>query len=164
MGKGAFTFFIGGKRASRCENYYRWEMGMCWSLGLALLKQRPPLWSRGWQTLCDLYSDVWKWQPTPEFLPAESHGQRSLVCYSSWSHKESDTTEVTHEHVWGGTRPCRMLSSKQSDGRHASLSQWHLNFHLTWSQGSFVFFSLLLKENESEQDLGFEISQSWGWS
>ena len=28
-----------------------------------------------------------KWQPTPEFLPGESHGQRSLAGYSLWSHK-----------------------------------------------------------------------------
>ena len=27
------------------------------------------------------------------FLPEESHGQRSLVCYSPWGSKESDTTE-----------------------------------------------------------------------
>ena len=33
-----------------------------------------------------------KWQPTPVFLPGESHGQRSLEGYSSWGHKESDTT------------------------------------------------------------------------
>ena len=33
-----------------------------------------------------------KCQPTPVFLPGESHGQRSLVGYSPWSHKESDTT------------------------------------------------------------------------
>ena len=26
-------------------------------------------------------------------LPGESHGQRSLVGYSPWGHKESDTTE-----------------------------------------------------------------------
>ena len=26
-----------------------------------------------------------KWQPTPVFLPGESHGQRSLVGYSPWS-------------------------------------------------------------------------------
>ena len=25
-----------------------------------------------------------KWQPTPVFLPGKSHGQRSLVGYSSW--------------------------------------------------------------------------------
>ena len=34
-----------------------------------------------------------KWQPTPVFLPGESHGQRSLVGYSPWGCKESDTTE-----------------------------------------------------------------------
>ena len=33
------------------------------------------------------------WQPTPVFLPRESHGQRSLVGYSPWSLKESDMTE-----------------------------------------------------------------------
>ena len=35
------------------------------------------------------------WQPTPVFLPGESHGQRSLAGYSPWSCKESDMTEVT---------------------------------------------------------------------
>ena len=33
------------------------------------------------------------WQPTPVFLPEESHGQRSLVGYSPWGRKESDTSE-----------------------------------------------------------------------
>ena len=32
-------------------------------------------------------------QPTQVFLPGKSHGQGSLVSYSPWSHKESDTTE-----------------------------------------------------------------------
>ena len=35
-----------------------------------------------------------KWQPTPVFLPGKSHGQRSLVGYSPWGHKESDTTVI----------------------------------------------------------------------
>ena len=34
-----------------------------------------------------------KWQPTPVFLPGESHGWRSLVGYSPWGRKESDMTE-----------------------------------------------------------------------
>ena len=34
-----------------------------------------------------------KWQPTPAFLPGESHGQRSLEGYSPWGHKQSDMTE-----------------------------------------------------------------------
>ena len=32
-----------------------------------------------------------KWQPSPVFLPGESHGPRSLAC--RWGHKESDTIE-----------------------------------------------------------------------
>ena len=39
-----------------------------------------------------------KWQTTPVFLPGESHGQ-SLLGYSLWGHKESDTTEHTGA-VW----------------------------------------------------------------
>ena len=41
-----------------------------------------------------------KWQPTPVFLPGESHGRRSLVGYSPWGRKESDTTERLHLHLW----------------------------------------------------------------
>ena len=33
------------------------------------------------------------WQPTPVFLPGESHGQRTLAGYSPWGRKESDTTK-----------------------------------------------------------------------
>ena len=37
-----------------------------------------------------------KWQPTPVFLPGESHGWRSLAGHSPLGHKESDTTETLH--------------------------------------------------------------------
>ena len=36
-----------------------------------------------------------KWQPTPVFLPGESHGQRSLVGYSPRGRKESDNFTFT---------------------------------------------------------------------
>ena len=35
------------------------------------------------------------WQPAPVFLSGEIYGQRSLVGYSPWGRKESDTTEAT---------------------------------------------------------------------
>ena len=35
------------------------------------------------------------WQPTPVFLPGESHGQRSQVGYCPQGCKESGTTEAT---------------------------------------------------------------------
>ena len=34
-----------------------------------------------------------KWQPIPVLLPGKCYGQRSLIGYSPWGHKESDTTE-----------------------------------------------------------------------
>ena len=34
-----------------------------------------------------------KWQPTPVFLPVESHGQKSMMGYSPWGCKESDRPE-----------------------------------------------------------------------
>ena len=34
-----------------------------------------------------------EWLPIPVFLPGESHGQRSMVGYSPWGLKKSDTTE-----------------------------------------------------------------------
>ena len=37
-----------------------------------------------------------RWQPTPVLLPGIFHEWRSLVGYSPWGHKESDTTERLH--------------------------------------------------------------------
>ena len=39
-----------------------------------------------------------EWLPTPVFLPGESHGQRSLLGYSPWGHKESDMMKKPHFH------------------------------------------------------------------
>ena len=58
-----------------------------WSLG-----QKIP-WSR-------------KWQPTLVFLLGKSHAQRSLVGYTPWGHKESDTTEQLSTH--GYSLCCRI--------------------------------------------------------
>ena len=41
-----------------------------------------------------------KWQSTQVLLPGKSHGQRSLVGYSPWGHKKSDTTEQLHFHFF----------------------------------------------------------------
>ena len=41
-----------------------------------------------------------QWQPTPVFLPGQSHGERSPAGYSLWGQKQSDTTEwLTHIHT-----------------------------------------------------------------
>ena len=47
------------------------------------------------------------WQPTPVFLPGESHGQKSLVGYSPWGHKESAMTErIQHVCTHGSDLTC----------------------------------------------------------
>ena len=50
----------------------------------------------------ELRSDPWvrkiprrrKWQPTPILLPGEFHGERNLIGYGPWGHKESDTSNT----------------------------------------------------------------------
>ena len=42
------------------------------------------------------------WQPTPVFLPGESHGQRSLVGYSAWGRKKSDMKKQLSTHARRG--------------------------------------------------------------
>ena len=39
-----------------------------------------------------------QWQHTPVLLSGKSHGWKSLVGFSPWGHKESDTTERLHFH------------------------------------------------------------------
>ena len=54
-----------------------------------------------WATPLSLFTFMhWrrKWQPTPVFLPRESHGQRRLVGCCLWGRIELDTTERLHFH------------------------------------------------------------------
>ena len=79
-----------------------------------------PWWLRWWRVCLQcgrLGFDPWvrkipwrrNWQPTPVFLPGKSHGQRSLVDYSPWGHKESDTTE------WLNTTPMNVTRDMKYD-------------------------------------------------
>ena len=70
-------------------------MAQWWRICLPLQEMR--VWSLG---RCGKIPWRRAWQPTPVFLPGESHGQRSLAGYTPWVHKESDTTEATeHKHI-----------------------------------------------------------------
>ena len=85
-----------------CWNFYhkyKWVEVILLVVSLNLLH----LWISGKESACQCgrcgFSSwvgkiLWwrKWQVTPVFLPGKSHGQWSLVGYSSWSRKDSDTT------------------------------------------------------------------------
>ena len=87
-------------------------------------------------------------QPTPVFLPRESHGQRSPAGCSSWGHKESSTTEAT-QHVstcnssgTSGISSLKCFNLHFHDGqRHQQLSCEHLVFHILFPDVFHVFCS-----------------------
>ena len=51
---------------------------------------------------------LWRrlWQPTPVFLPGESHGQRSMLGCGAQSHKEIDMTKATEQAYMHIARNC----------------------------------------------------------
>ena len=74
-----------------------------------------------------------KWQATSVFLPGLSHGQRSLVGYSPWGRKETDTTVHAHMHSLLCRGNLYRLSSKyrkaqivrQDNKYNLSIHQWN---------------------------------------
>ena len=66
-----------------------------------------------------------KWQPTPVFLPGESHGRRSLVGYNPWGRKELDTTERLHLHLWW---------------------MWELDHKKSWVPKNWCFWTIVLEK------------------
>ena len=76
--------FIDCCRLSSRKLMLRWRSGSRKLLGSALL--------------ITLHGGI---SSTPVFLPGEFYGQRSLVGYSPWGHKESDMTEWLGTGMWG---------------------------------------------------------------
>ena len=87
-----------------------------------------------------------KWQPTPVFLPGESHGQRSLAGYSPWGHKELDMTEwistytnkLQKERGWerktiGKKRELGWVRTRKIWGFICSWGWAHRHHHPFWS-------------------------------
>ena len=58
-----------------------------------------------------------KWQSSPVLLSGVSHGQRSLVDYSPWDHKESDMTEQLHFHFY---------ALQKEMAAHSSVLAWRI--------------------------------------
>ena len=65
-----------------------WECKLVWASQMAQrLKHLPAIWETWVRSLVRKIPWRRKWQPTPVFLPGESHGWRSLVGYSPWGTK-----------------------------------------------------------------------------
>ena len=86
------------------------------------------------------------WQPTPVFLPGESHGQRSLAGYNLYCRKESDKTEATShactpfilDHCWHSF----LISLKRLCGTQEN--KWRSGYYIILSQQGVTKFGCLL--------------------
>ena len=72
------------------------------------------------------------WQPTPVFLPGESHGQRSLVGYNPWGHKsQTQLSDWAYMHTLCDLAPNSLSQELHEWARQtASPSSWSV-----WSMG-----------------------------
>ena len=73
------------------QNY---QLSLLVSLVAEMVKRLPAMQETGFDPWVGKIPWRRKWQPTPVFLRGESHGQRSLVGYSPWGRKESDTERL----------------------------------------------------------------------
>ena len=82
------------------------------------------------------------WQPTPVFLPGESHGQRSLVGYSPWGCKKQPTPVFLPEgsQGQGSLVGCRLWGRTVSDTTEATSQQQDL---ATKRQQTVLFLLIL---------------------
>ena len=81
-------------------------------------------------------------QPTPVFLPGESHGRRSLVGYSPWGRKDSDTTERLH-------------SLTHSLTRIPAVSSYHGSFIENFINFSIVIWNIMKLSRTNASDANF---------
>ena len=73
------------------------------------------------------------WQPTPVFLPGESHGQRSLVDYSLWVEKSQTQLKRLCMHAHVRTHTHTLLYGFSHFLTHLSLELSSLKVHLKCS-------------------------------
>ena len=78
-----------------------------------------------------------KWQPNPILLFGKSHGQRSLAGYSSWGHKQLDTTEQLSRHTHTHTHTHIPWKVPNTTGRFRSMSN-------CYNQETFMISKLLI--------------------
>ena len=97
--------FPGGTSGKESTYQYRWYSFNPW------VQQMP--WRR-------------KWQPTPVFLPGESHGQGSLVGYSPWGCSGAQLSNWTHTHTHTHTQGLSGIEWDNSTYPHSVVvrSKW----------------------------------------
>ena len=97
-----------------------------------MVKRLPTMWGTGFNPWVGKIPWRRKWRPTPVFLPGKSHGRRSLVGYSPWGHKESDTTERLHFTSPKPKKRNLLLSLQRMENPKVMLTAGDENSKLLW--------------------------------
>ena len=106
-----------------------------------------PAYSKNFRFYLGILYTNWrrKWQPTPVLLPGKSHGQRSLVGYSPWGHKESDKTKRLHFHF--------------HTHMHTHINWWDNDYELVITVEPVADFILLGSKITADGDCSNEIKR-----
>ena len=102
---------------------------------------------------------LWRreWKPTPVLLPGKFHGRRSLVGYSPWGCKESDTTERLHLNF-------KKLKSKLDFQKSVGGAQGQETKERNQSGGHMRSSALDAEQASLMRKLGFYIHPGVGWN
>ena len=91
--------YLPNKKMRKKKEKLKYNIQCRWAFQVALVVKNPPANARDMRYRFDPWVRKIPWrnakQPTPAFLPGESHGQRTLESYSPWDRKELDTNEAT---------------------------------------------------------------------
>ena len=91
--------YLPNKKKRKKKEKLKYNIQCRWAFQVALGVKNPPANARDMRYRFDPWVRKIPWrnakQPTPAFLPGESHGQRTLEGYSPWDRKELDTNEAT---------------------------------------------------------------------
>ena len=102
-----------------------------------------------------------KWLPTSVFLPGEFHGQRKLVSYSPWGHKELDMPEQLALHFPALSASSSVVSLSQNTVS-LTVCIWLWNMITFWGVYFSWWFKFILKLF-FHNDCYFTINQrEWG--
>ena len=104
-----------------------------------------------------------KWQPTSVLFPGKSHGQKSLVGYSLWGHKESDMTEHAYKLY------ANIFNDQHEMKKFPKINITKTNIRRNKKSGSFILKKLNWQLNTSPQKISMsrffywrEWSNIWG--
>ena len=106
-----------------------------------------------------------KWQPPPVFLPGKSHGQSSLVGYSSWVWKETETTEglstLLDTDVGTHWSQLRHILRGNTNFKAQSFISTLVKIKIkTWA---YLWENIYLKHFYHQDELSKEITEHFSW-